>query len=138
MNTFHCHDRRKMYSTPSTKLIPSGLSLRIAITRLCLNDNYRNELYYSAVANTRKYRPPLSCRSKTKLRWQNGKMRLQYAISQLRFVRSGLHLVTYLDVGNFSEKSTETTLHAICVRIFLRFSDSSKPGQSVPMIYEFV
>ena len=25
----------------------------------------------------------------------------QYAISQLRIVRSGLHLVTYKDVGNF-------------------------------------
>ena len=25
----------------------------------------------------------------------------QYAISQLQIVRSGLHLVTYLDVGNF-------------------------------------
>ena len=32
----------------------------------------------------------------------------QYAISQLRIVRSGLHLVTYLDVGNFCDKSTET------------------------------
>ena len=62
---------------------------------------------------------------------------LQYAISQLRFVRSGLHLVTYLDVGNFSDKSTETTLHEICVQVFLRFSDSSKPGQSISLIYEF-
>ena len=44
----------------------------------------------------------------------------------------GLHLlVTYLDVGNFCDKSTEKTLHEICVQILLRFSDSSKPGQSV-------
>ena len=35
----------------------------------------------------------------------------QYPISQLRIVRSGLHLVTYLDVGNFCDKSTETTLN---------------------------
>ena len=32
----------------------------------------------------------------------------QYAISQLPNVHSGLHLVTYLDVGNFCDKSTET------------------------------
>ena len=36
---------------------------------------------------------------------------LQYVISQLRIVRSGLHLVTYLDVGNFCDKRTEKTLH---------------------------
>ena len=63
---------------------------------------------------------------------------IQYAISQLRFVCLGFHLVTYLDVGNFSDKSTETTLHEICVQVFLGFSDSSKPGQSVPLIYKFV
>ena len=60
----------------------------------------------------------------------------QYAISQLRIVRSGLYLVTYLDVGNFCNKSTETTLHEICVQVFLRFSDSSKPSQSPSLIYE--
>ena len=60
----------------------------------------------------------------------------EYAISQLRIVRSGLHLVTYLDVGNFCDKSTETTLHEICVQVFLIFSDSSKPGQSVSLIYK--
>ena len=53
-----------------------------------------------------------------------------YAISQLRIVHSGLHLVTYLDVGNFCDKSTETTLHEICVQGFLRFSDSNKPSQA--------
>ena len=52
-----------------------------------------------------------------------------YAISQLRIVRSGLHLVTYLDVGNFFNKSTETTLHEICAQVFLKFSDSKKPSQ---------
>ena len=57
----------------------------------------------------------------------------QYAISQLPIVRSGLHLVTYLDVGNFCDKSTETTLHETCVQVFLRFSDSSKPSQSVSL-----
>ena len=35
----------------------------------------------------------------------------EYAVSQLQIVRSDLHLVTYLDVGNFCNKSTETTLH---------------------------
>ena len=60
----------------------------------------------------------------------------EYAISQLRIVRSGLHLVTYLDVGYFCSKSTETTLHEICAQVFLRFSDSSKPGQSVSLIYK--
>ena len=60
---------------------------------------------------------------------------LQYAISQLRIVRSGLHLVTYLDVGNFCDKSTETTLHEMCVHVFLRFFDSNKPSQSVSLIY---
>ena len=60
----------------------------------------------------------------------------QYAISQLRIVRSGLRLVTYLDVGNFCDKSTETTLHELCVQVFLRFSDSSKSSQSVSLIYE--
>ena len=61
---------------------------------------------------------------------------IQYAISQLRFVRSGLHLVTNLDMGNFCDKSTETTLHEVCVQVFLRFSDSSKQSQSVSLIYE--
>ena len=60
----------------------------------------------------------------------------QYAISQLRIVRSGLHLVTYLDVGNLCDKSTDTTLHEICVQGFLRFSNSNKPSQSVSLIYE--
>ena len=61
---------------------------------------------------------------------------VQYAISQLRSVRSGLHLVTYLDVGNFCDKSTETTLHEMCVQVFLRFSDSSKTSQFVSLSYE--
>ena len=60
----------------------------------------------------------------------------QYGISQLRIVRSGLHLVTYLDVGNFCDKKTEKTLHEICVQSFLRFSDSKKQSQSVSLIYE--
>ena len=49
---------------------------------------------------------------------------------------SGLHLVTYLDVGNFCDKSTKTTLHEIYAQVFLRFSDSSKPSQSVLLIYK--
>ena len=39
-------------------------------------------------------------------------------------------------MGNFCDKSTETTLHEICVKVFLRFSDSRKPSQSVSLIYE--
>ena len=62
---------------------------------------------------------------------------MQYAISQLRIVRSSLHLVTFLNVGNFWDKSTETALHEICVQVFLTFSDSSKPSQSLSLIYEF-
>ena len=58
----------------------------------------------------------------------------EYAILQLWIVRSGLHLVTYLDVGNFCDKSTETALHEICVQLFLRLSVSSKPSQSVSLI----
>ena len=61
---------------------------------------------------------------------------IQYPILQLRIVRSGLHLVTYVDVGNFCDKGTETTLHEVCVQVFLRFSDSSKSSQSVLLIYE--
>ena len=57
-------------------------------------------------------------------------------MSQLQIVRSDLHLVTYLDVGNFCDKSTKITLHEICVQVFLRFSNSSKPNQSVALIYE--
>ena len=59
----------------------------------------------------------------------------EYTISQLRIVRSGLHLVNYLDVGNFCDKSTETTCHDICEEVFLTFSDYSKPSQSVSLIY---
>ena len=63
---------------------------------------------------------------------------LKYAILQLQIVCSDLHLVTYLDVGNFCDKSTELRLliHDICVQVFLRFSDSRKPSQSVSLIYE--
>ena len=53
------------------------------------------------------------------------------------FVCSGLHLVTYLNVGNCWDKSTETTLHEICVQVFLRFSVTIKPNQSISLIYEF-
>ena len=60
----------------------------------------------------------------------------QYGISQLLIVRSGLHLVTYLNVGNFCDKRAEKTLHAICVQGFLGFSDSNMPSQSVSLIYE--
>ena len=60
----------------------------------------------------------------------------EYAMSQLQIVRSGLHLVTYLDVGNFCDKSTEKTFHEFCVKVFPRFSDSSEPSQSVSFIYE--
>ena len=63
---------------------------------------------------------------------------IQYTISQLRFVHSNLHLVTYLDEGNFSNESTERTLHEISLQVFLRFSDSSKSGQSVLLFYKFV
>ena len=42
----------------------------------------------------------------------------------------------YLDVGNFCDKSTKTTLHEIHAQVFLRFSDSSKPSQSVLLIYK--
>ena len=61
----------------------------------------------------------------------------KYVISQLRIVRSGFHLVTDLDVGKFCDKSTKTALHEICMQIFLRFSDSSKPSKSVVLIYKF-
>ena len=47
-----------------------------------------------------------------------------------------VQVVTYLDVGNFCDKSTETTFHGICVQLFLRFSDSSKPSQSVSLFYK--
>ena len=60
----------------------------------------------------------------------------KYAISELQIVRSGLHLVTYLDVGNFCDKSRDTTLHELYVQVFLRFSDSSKQSQSVPSTHE--
>ena len=42
-----------------------------------------------------------------------------------------------LDVGIFCDKSTETTLHEMCVQVFLRLSDSGKSSQSVSFIYEF-
>ena len=61
---------------------------------------------------------------------------LKYAILHFRIVRSGLHLVTYLNVGNSCDKSTETTLHEISVQLFLRYSDSSKPSQSMLFIYK--
>ena len=46
------------------------------------------------------------------------------------------YLVTYLDLGNFCDKSPEISLLKIYVQVFLRFSDSSKPSQSVSLIYE--
>ena len=39
-------------------------------------------------------------------------------------------------VDNFCDKSIKTTLHDIFVQVFLRFFDSSKPSQSVSLIYE--
>ena len=43
----------------------------------------------------------------------------------------------YLDVGNFFDKSTETTLHEVFVQVFLKFSDFRKPSQFITLIYEF-
>ena len=65
-------------------------------------------------------------RWKTSINWS------EYAISQFRIVRSGLHLVTYY----FCDKSTETTVHEICAQVFLRFSNSTKPSQFILLIYE--
>ena len=45
----------------------------------------------------------------------------EYAISQLRIVRSGLHLVTYLDVGNFCDKSTKQLYMEFVCKFFLDF-----------------
>ena len=45
----------------------------------------------------------------------------QYAISQLRIVRSGLHLVTYLNVGNFCDKRTEKNYMKFVCKVFLDF-----------------
>ena len=39
-------------------------------------------------------------------------------------------------MGNFCDKNTEITLHEICVQVFLRFSDSSQPSQSISLIYK--
>ena len=39
-------------------------------------------------------------------------------------------------MGNFCDKSTETTLHESYMQVFHRFADSSKPSQSVLLIYE--
>ena len=43
-----------------------------------------------------------------------------------------------LDLGNICDKSTETTLHEICEQVFFffRFSNSSKPSQSISLIYK--
>ena len=38
-------------------------------------------------------------------------------------------------MGNFCDKSQETTLHGIFVQVFLRFCDSINPCQSVSLIY---
>ena len=50
---------------------------------------------------------------------------MKYAILQLRIVRSDLHLVAYLDVGNFCDKSTEKTLHEFVCKFFLEFPISA-------------
>ena len=39
-------------------------------------------------------------------------------------------------MGNFCDKSTDTTLHEVCVHDFLRFSDSRKPILSLSIINE--
>ena len=39
-------------------------------------------------------------------------------------------------MGNFCDIRTYTTLHDICVEVFLGFSDYNKPRQSVSLIYE--
>ena len=39
-------------------------------------------------------------------------------------------------MGNFCDKNTKTTLHEIYAHVFLRFSDSSKPSQSVLLTYK--
>ena len=60
----------------------------------------------------------------------------QYAMSQLRIVRSDLHLVTYLNVGNCYDKSLETTLHEICVQVFL-FLDFPYPASQANLYRAF-
>ena len=46
---------------------------------------------------------------------------IEYAISQLWIVRSDLHLVTYLDVGNFCDKRTEKLYMEFVCKVFLDF-----------------
>ena len=62
---------------------------------------------------------------------------LRVPICHIGITNFFLHLVTYLDMGNFCDKSTETTLHEISGQVFLTFSDFSKPSQSVLLIYKF-
>ena len=42
----------------------------------------------------------------------------QYTMSQLRIVRSDLHLVTYLNVGNFCDRSLETIYMKFVCKFF--------------------
>ena len=90
----------------------------------------RYKLFHFTVTNTC-FTALLTHRGKTKfatVKWYNlGLQIIQYAISQIQVVHSVLHLVTYLDVGNFWDKSTETTLR---VQVLLRFSYPNKPSQS--------
>ena len=50
--------------------------------------------------------------------------RNEYAISQLRIVRSGLHLVTYLNVGNFCDKRAE--------KLYMKFVCKVLPDFPIP------
>ena len=61
---------------------------------------------------------------------------VQYAILQLRIVRSGLHLVTYLDVGNFCDKSTETIYMKFVCNFFLDFPIPASQARSELLIYK--
>ena len=54
------------------------------------------------------------------------------AISQLQIVRFS-HLPR---CWQLLRQKHRNNLHEICVQVFLRFSDSSKPSQSVSLIYE--
>ena len=38
--------------------------------------------------------------------------------------------------GQLLRQKTETSLHETCLQVFLRYSDSSKPIQSISLIYE--
>ena len=86
-----------------------------------------------------KTQTPSFCNMKSNINWnESQKLKSKCHEANTPYRNYDLSIQVLPRCEEFSDKSTETTLHKMSVQVFLRFSDSSKPDQFVSLILDFV